>query len=453
MKKAMKITSALAATAAIVGIGAAVVPQVVSAWGDNGGGRKSYTLDEVKSGVLGNTIVFNSISDGVIGNEKNFVGAREEGSSSTWSADEIKVEEGKTYVVRLYVHNNNTHGTDAVAEDVTTTFALDTGYASSMSITGYIDSSNATPTQYWDSVKFTSANGQKFYLDYVEGSALLENNGVGANGGVALSDSIITKSGSKIGYSALDGKIPGCFEYASYVTIKVTPVFTDEDFTIEKTVRLNGTKTWYESVDAKVGDKVDFNIYYKNTTEGEASNVMIKDLLPDNMELVGDVMMYNTSTGKDGAVVKGDLFKTGINIGDYAVNGDAIVRFTAQIVDDNLECGKNTLTNYGVASVGDIAFKDPATVNVTKECEETCETNPNMEGCEDEPEENCDTNPNLEECKTTTTTTTTTSTPKEEDTPTSMPKTGPAAVVSGILGLGSTVTAGGYYIASRKQLR
>lgn len=44
---------------------------------DSNGGREAYTLDQVNAGALDNAIIFNSISDGTIGHEFNFVGARE----------------------------------------------------------------------------------------------------------------------------------------------------------------------------------------------------------------------------------------------------------------------------------------------------------------------------------------------------------------------------------------
>lgn len=68
-----------------------------------------------------------------------------------------------------------------------------------------------------------------FHLEYVYGSALLENNGIGKNGGKTLSDEIVTKAasnnGTLIGYSSLNGEIPGGYQYASYITIKVRVVF------------------------------------------------------------------------------------------------------------------------------------------------------------------------------------------------------------------------------------
>ena len=190
----------------------------VFAWGDNSGGRPSYTVEEINDGAIGATpksdgadyknssnypgqIIFNSISDsepmgdGVTGgSEKNFVGAREcvlrndgrcEGSNETnkWfhsNKDDagITVEDGKTYIVRMYVHNNNPNGTDAVAEDTHVSFSIPSTIGKNVKISGFIDSSNAVPTEYWDSVNFKS--DIPFHLEYVYGSALLENNSIGS---------------------------------------------------------------------------------------------------------------------------------------------------------------------------------------------------------------------------------------------------------------------------------
>lgn len=417
MNKSIKAFSAVAAAAAIVGTSVATSANVM-AWGDNTGGRASYTKAQINDNILGDKIVFNSISDGADGDEKNFVSARETGATGLWSANEITVSEGKTYDVSLYIHNNSPKGYAATAKNVIATFALEQKYGNTVTVEGYIDAKDATPSQYWDYVTFKSANGQNFYLDYVEGSAVMNYNEVDANGNItkknvvkALSDSVITKSGVSV------GDVPGCYAFSRYVTIKVKPVFTDANFTVEKTVRKAGDKTWSESVDAQVGDKVEYNIHYKNTTEGKVENVMFKDVLPTNMKIVGDVKLYN-ATNPNGLVKTGDIVKDGINIGGYDINGDAYIRFTAEVIDNNLICGKNTLRNWGQIGVNAITLQDSADVVVQKTCTE-------------------------EEKKTTPTTTTVSS----------LPKTGPEAIAAGVVGAGSIVTAAGYYVASRKQLR
>lgn len=208
-------------------------------WGDNGGGRPSYTLAQVQGGILGNTIVFNSISDGVIGNEKNFVGVREDdgihmGADNLWHSNYITIEDKKTYIIRLYVHNNNPNGIRAIAKNVRAAINIPTLSAKQIQVTGFIESSNATPSKYWASVVFRS-DGSFFHLEYCNGSARLENNDFGKRfgkvSGIVASDDIVTRASSGgilVAYDTLDGSIPGCHQYANYVTIRVKAVFDEE---------------------------------------------------------------------------------------------------------------------------------------------------------------------------------------------------------------------------------
>ena len=86
---------------------------------------------------------------------------------------------------------------------------------------GTFESSNASPSTYWDSVVFISDHN--FYLEYVEGSSLLENNLRDSS----LPDTIVAKEGALIGYDKMDGLIPGGYPYSCYVTIKVTTHFSE----------------------------------------------------------------------------------------------------------------------------------------------------------------------------------------------------------------------------------
>ena len=246
MKNFSKIMLGTAVAVATTG---AVAPVAnVSAWGDTEGGRQGYTLEEINNGVLGDKIVFNSITDATttgedgkvysLGDERNFVRARLSGSSDFWSTDEITVEDGKEYVISLYVHNNNPKGMDAVAENVTVQISVPHDNANAIEINGFIDSSNATPGEYWDNVILKSADGSEFHLEYVDGSAFWESNGA-SNG--ALSDNIVrTIEGVKVGYDALDGKIPGCYQYSGYATIRVKAVFNKTTEETPKTIVKTG---------------------------------------------------------------------------------------------------------------------------------------------------------------------------------------------------------------------
>ncbi len=430
MKNTVKGTIALATVAAIAGV--TTTPSIVAAWSDNGGGRPSYTEAEINKlqadGKWGNKIVFNSISDNPIGNEKNFVAARPctqancggANANTVWNANEIEVEDGKTYIVRMYVHNNNPNGYNGVAKDTTVKFSVPNTSAKSIDVSGHISSSNATPSAYEDDVVFKS--NTPFHLEYVYGSALLENQKV-AKGGLALSDEIVNAKtgGVLIGYDALDGNIPGCYSYDGFVAIQVKAVY-DYDFTVEKKVRIVGDadRTWKETVDAKVGDKVEFLIEYKNTSDKDQAHVTIKDTLPKNLRYVAGSTIIKNAGHPNGAKVNEDhIVGDGLRIGTYGPGANAYLKFTAEVIDNSLGCGHNALINWAQAGVGDTTRRDSASVTLTKACENKPETPTTTDG----------------------------------ETPTALPTTGPEAIAGGIIAVGATATAAGYYIVSRRQLR
>ena len=417
MNKIYKTILSVAATAIVAG--ATMAPVAVNAWGDSSNGRNTYTIAQINDGALGDTITFNSITNGKIGDERNFVGAKLSSSSSeVWNADEINVKDGETYTIRLYVHNNSPKGTDAIAKDVSASFSLPTTVGKTQTVIGYLNSSNATPNRYWDEVKLVSS--EDFYIEYVEGSAKYTNSKMGT---VALNNEVIT-SGATLGYESLDGKIPGCYEYDGQVTIQVK-VHSSVSSKLSKTVRIKGTKDWKESVDANIGDEVEFQIEYVNLNADAARDVMIRDVLPNNLEYVaGSTYLYNAHYQSGVKVVEDTVTTSGINIGNYDVNGNAYVRFTAKVVDKTLACGANQLVNWASSTVNSAVVKDDASVmvNSTEGCKET-----------DEP-------------------TITPAKDSNEPTPSTIVNTGAGEIVSGAIGAGSMVTALGYFIASRKKL-
>ena len=441
MKHSLKTTLAVAAGAVALA-GVATVPAIVSAWSDNTeDGRPTYSLQEINEGALGDNITFNSIvfseSDyeyhkdhfgqevpaTTLTDERNFVDALpvtdDGGDRSHWFSNEIEVQNDQTYFVRLYIHNNNPNGYDAVAEDTKVTVNIPQETANSIRVDGSFSSTNSYPTWYSDHVYFKS--DVPFHLEYVYGSAVLKNNGIGANGGVQLSDDIVNSvsGGVLIGYDALDGKVPGCYQYANYVTIQVKAVY-DTEFTLEKQVRLKDgeDKTWQDSLNVQVGDLVEYEIAYQNTSEVSQANVIIRDVLPANLEYVpGSTILYN-STYPDGLVGDTDeIVNNGVNIGTYSAGANAFIRFTAKVVDENLACGSNTLVNWGRATVNETVLQDHAEVVLNKVCEEPTPEEP------------------------------------EADLPTELPNTGPEAIAGTVVALGSLGTAAGYYIASRRHLR
>ncbi len=438
MKTASKYFIAAAATLAVAT--ASLTPVAVNAWGDSANGRASYTISQINSGVLGNTITFNSISDSKIGDEKNFVAAKKTSSTaSTWNANEITAEDGETYTIRLYVHNNSPKGTNAVAKDVTAWFSLPTTVGTEQTVIGYLQSSNATPTRYWDEVKFTSS--EDFYLEYVEGSAQYTNAKMGT---VSLSNNVISETGALLGYSSLNGEIPGCYTYDGVVTIQVK-VHKSVNSKLVKTVRIkNSGNKFAEAVDAKIGDEVEFQIAYTNLLEDTVSNVMIRDILPTNMEYVANsTYLYNSKYQSGVLLSDNTVTTTGINIGSYKANGNAYVRFTAKVVDKTLACGTNQLVNWANATVNSRVVKDDASVIVSIS-DSRCDTKKD----DDTPKKDDDTPKNDDTKKEETKT----DDNKSDETPSTLPSTGATDVAGIALGSGSVVTLAGYAISRRKKL-
>ena len=201
--------------------------------------------------------------------------------------------------------------------------------------------------------------------------------------GKPLSDDIVLKAkengeldGQLIGFDALDGNVPGCYQYSSYITIRVKAVF-DYVFTAKVKARKEGgdENDWKESVDARVGDRVEFRIDYNNADTKTDSddkvhkNVMISDTLPSGLKYVpGTAKIYdNSADGKWVPLQSDDVVTThGLNIGSYSSGSSASVTFTAEVVNNELEYGNNTLVNWGQASVGSIVQTGYAVVEVYK---------------------------------------------------------------------------------------
>lgn len=335
--------------------------------------RPSYTLEQIKSGVLGDKIVFNSISNSIIGDEKSFVGIREyhgpntSGVENLW-LNKITVKDGQEYILRLYIHNDNLNGMCRAARDVRVAFSIPPVSDGTVRIHGLLFSSNATPSEYWDYVVLESKS--RFHLEYVYGSALLENDGIG-KGGLKLSDKIVTaalQNGTWVVYDSLDNTIPGGSQSISYVTIRIKAVF-DTDFRVSQKVRLVGETVWHNYVDAKVGDRLEFQTEYKNTDfrNNTHEDVAMRAILPKNLKYIAGSTIRFTAAMPNGVQIKQDtIVEGGIGIGTYGKGANAYVRFTAEVVDENLVIGATGLVNWVQASVNGITLQDFATVRVTK---------------------------------------------------------------------------------------
>ena len=167
MKKLTKAGIGLGAVAAVTAASALVV----FAWGPSD--RATFTMEKPASYVT-----FNSITNNVIGDERYFVAASEwtGNANDNYYSDTTYVEDGKEYVVRMYVHNNAAANLKLTAKDVKAYVVLPTTTGTEVTVSGKFTSSNAKPTSYWDETHFKSKNGEKFNLAYVDGTAKYHTN-------------------------------------------------------------------------------------------------------------------------------------------------------------------------------------------------------------------------------------------------------------------------------------
>lgn len=408
---------------------AIIVPAAVLAWGPD---RPTYTVANPA-----NHNTFNSITDNPhYGDERNFVTIKEASNQNSggWK-DDITVENGKEYLVRMYVHNNANANLNLVAENVTAKFNIPNYEAKKIQIDGYLSSSNATPKQIWDQAIFHGSSN--FKLQFVSGSAKYSNNIFPS--GTAIPDSV-SSTGALLGYDQMNGKIPGCFQYDGYLTFKVKA--TTSDFDVQKTVRIEGAedKTFKESVAVKPGDKVEYQIAFKNTGGTQLNDVVIKDTLPKGVSYVADSTYLHTAKNGTRKVADG-ITTNGLNIGDYAAGANAFIKFTA-VLNKNveLECGTNTFKNV-VKTVTAVSSKtDTADITTSKKCDEeqpkkitVCEVKSNKIISIKESEFDASKHSkDLKDCE--------------------LPHTGPAENIVAIVGLGALIASIVYYVASRRAL-
>ena len=298
---------------------------------------------------MSNSVFDSFINTPSYGNEENFTQiAPAQANVSPVNASYSNTAEanpGQEYWVRMLVHNDGNQnlnclpqydsstlndctqidlGSPSIATNTTAQIAIAPGTANGVDIMGYISASNATPSTVWDSATLTNPN-QAFSVSYVNGSASIYNSAF--PNGLSLPDSINSPSGTMIGYSQMNGILPGCFNYSAYIYTKV--LVSSPALKIQKLVRSNSNSTWSNSITTNAGSTVEWKITYQDTGTANDNNVTLRDTLPQGLTIVpGSIKWYdanNTGTVQNDT----SLSSGGIDLGNYApspndINGEII---------------------------------------------------------------------------------------------------------------------------------
>ncbi len=328
--------------------------------------------------------VFNSfINTPTYGDERNFVRIAEvvdgQGPVQADFSETEAAEAGKEYWVRTFVHNNAnqaTNDTIGVATNTRVKVEIAQGEANGVDVMSKISADNATPQTVWDTATLANDNS-KFSVSYVPGSASIYNRF--DQNGRALSDAIVSASGTQVGYDQMNGNLPGCFEFSAYVYVKVK--VETSDLQISKQVRKGGDSAWGETATVKPGDRVEWAILVQNKGTSVQNNVVSNDALPPHLKYVEDSARWYT-TDPAGNDLDFDQYELGdgdganINFGNYGANGGFTVAFATTATGDFEGCEVN-LRNIATTHSDQLPTdrSDSADVSIVKE------------NCDDEPEQ------------------------------------------------------------------
>lgn len=338
--------------------------------------RQTYTYGPNFKGA--DHVQFNSIVNNPgFGDERTFFHGRDNAvTSGGWSDPVNNVQPNKEYLLRIFVHNNANQGLNAsgkgVAKDTKVKVTLPTQTGTNLVATAAISASNANPGTVTDTLNFKSSTGVK--LTYVPGSAELDT---AFGKGVKLSDSIVT-TGAPIGSEKINGLWPGCFAHAGFVYLKVKtsaqpPVVEKPSLTIAKTVAKGEVAGSGMVASVKPGDKVAYGITVTNPSKADATNVVVRDVMPAGITITGATMAINGGAAQPLADYQKLFTAQGLNIGTVKAGKNAVIVLKGTVKSDatGKECSITLRNTAYVSATGLPARSANATVVVNKDCKQT----------------------------------------------------------------------------------
>ena len=437
----MRRTARRVLPVAVLSAGAVLLPQNSASavskteyWGPE---RATYKWEQPADHAT-----FNSITDNPsLGDERNFVRIRKVNSNDKLT-DAIDLEVGEIYEVSIYYHNNAAanlpQNTKTVAENVRLKVSQPTELKKDHAgeIKATITSTNADPKEVWDTAYVrTSAT---VTLDYVANSLILHNSGT-ANGSILNAEDMFRGEGTRLAYSSKHwGLIPGCNEYAGYITYRFK--VNRGSFSMEKTAAKENSEKFGPEVTVAPGERLDFRIDYKNTGTIIQRAITGYDKMPNGLSYIPGTSYMKASNRENGGFVTDDLFEGGINLGDYAPGDSMWITYKVEVADDKeiFPCGDTVVYNGASIATANGTAYDKVKITVHRDCE---------------PEK-------VEKCKKVNDTyfgkdgkIVDKATYDKECGPAELPHTGPTEIVLALVVLSGIGIGGAYYYASRKQLK
>ena len=144
--------------------------------------------------------------------------------------------------------------------------------------------------------------------------------------------------------------------------------FTFDSTVFMVDVRHPDTQKWLHTIEADIGDTLEFNVRYANATYRTAEDVIVRDILPPNLEYIEDsTVLYNDSYPKGARLEDNTITTSGVNIGTYKPSEEAHIRFSVRVIGDSRMNGPNSLETRVIANVDEKEYTDSSSVRVNKD--------------------------------------------------------------------------------------
>lgn len=265
--------------------------------------------------------------------------------------------------------------------------------AESLGIMNAVIESSSGDSQVWDEVHVENAGTGDIALRYVPNSARVGTDYFSPVGdSTRASVSLVELTGPQ--GALIPENVGGTsYPYASgYATFRVVADYPD--FEVYFQSRKAGSGEWGESVDASVGDRVEFRIEYRNTGSVKQSPVTVNVKLPEGLSYVeGSSLFANSNTeGAYKDVGHDHLISNGVKIGAYsgttvvtsyprdeletreAGGGNIFIKFAAQVDESALLLHEDTLVVDAFANTHNGAKRDTAVVRIIDTSDSTVTT-------------------------------------------------------------------------------
>jgi uncharacterized repeat protein (TIGR01451 family) len=314
--------------------------------------------------------VFNSIMDNPDNqNEEEFLQIRELGAASGVREGDVLLQPRKTYEETIYFHNDVSPDSGSQISRNTRVIAqLPATVASRERASAIVTSGTTEIPAVWRSLVLATPLDTAVALRIVPNSAWMYTAQLPGGSPLSLTD-LFSQQGTLVGCDKADGIVTGADSCSGSVRFQFV---TDQpDFSISQRVSVSGGNQWGNAPELPAGQTIDYKIEYKNMGTMQQNNVVIKEALGKGVTYVSGSMQLATSAtqGHWAPTHVDSIVARGINIGSYASNGNAYIKFTARLpTDDRLACGSTSVIATATVETDNGAKSAASTVWMTRTC-------------------------------------------------------------------------------------